>query len=295
MFEKISFIKPDIPFDKNKFYAPMFRKKFVLSETVKSAKLNICGLGYAYVWLNGKKITQDLFTAPVSNYSKTLWYNTYDVTNLLNKGENILAVICGCGWYNEGIESAWDYDKAKWRDNPKFIMRLDVNGSTAVKSDSTWKCSIDSPATYNQLRCGEHFDSRLYAENWTEYNFDDSKWSAAAEDNTPPKGAFRPCECEPIRECGVLPAKAMYKSGDDKYVFDIGQNISGYIRLHTNQTGGDKIIIRYAEEINEDYSLQLNDMEKYYPSSPFQTDEFICCGKDFVWSPIFVYHGFRYI
>ena len=44
MFEKISFIKPDIPFDKNKFYAPMFRKKFVLSETVKSAKLNICGL-----------------------------------------------------------------------------------------------------------------------------------------------------------------------------------------------------------------------------------------------------------
>ena len=295
MFEKISFIKPDIPFDKNKFYAPMFRKKFVLSETLQSAKLNVCGLGYAYVWLNGKKVTEDLFTAPVSNYSKTLWYNTYDVTNLLNKGENILAVICGCGWYNEGIESAWDYDKAKWRDNPKFIMRLDVNGSTAVKSDSTWKCSIDSPATYNQLRCGEHFDSRLYAENWTEYNFDDSKWSAASEDNTPPKGAFRPCECEPIRECGVLPAKAMYKSGDDKYVFDIGQNISGYIRLHTNQTGGDKIIIRYAEEINEDYSLQLNDMEKYYPSSPFQTDEFICCGKDFVWSPIFVYHGFRYI
>lgn len=295
MFEKISFIKPDIPFDKNKFYAPMFRKKFVLSETVKSAKLNICGLGYAYVWLNGKKITQDLFTAPVSNYSKTLWYNTYDVTNLLNKGENILAVICGCGWYNEGIESAWDYDKAKWRDNPKFIIQLGVDGNTIVKSDNSWKYNINSPITYNQLRCGEHFDSRLYAENWTEYNFDDSKWSAAAEDNTPPKGAFRPCECEPIRECGVLPAKAMYKSGDDKYVFDIGQNISGYIRLHTNQTGGDKIIIRYAEEINEDYSLQLNDMGKYYPSSPFQTDEFICCGKDFVWSPIFVYHGFRYI
>lgn len=295
MFEKISFIKPDIPFDKNKFYAPMFRKKFVLPEMAKTAELSVCGLGYAYVWLNGEKITEDLFTAPVSNYSKTLWYNTYDVSSLLHKGENILSVICGCGWYNEGLESAWDYDKATWRDNPKFIMQLDVNGDTVIKSDNTWKYSINSPIAYNQLRCGEHFDSRLYDEKWTKQEFDDSEWRRAAEDNTPPEGIFRPCKCEPIRECGVFPAKAMYQTGDNKYVFDIGQNISGYIRLHTNQNSGDKIIIRYAEEINEDYSLRLNDMEKYYPSSQFQTDKFICCGKDFVWSPMFVYHGFRYI
>lgn len=55
MFEKIFFIKPDIPFDKNKFYAPMFRKKFALSEMAETAKLSVCGLGYAYVWLNGEK------------------------------------------------------------------------------------------------------------------------------------------------------------------------------------------------------------------------------------------------
>ena len=55
MFEKIFFIKPDIPFDKNKFYAPMFRQKFALSEMAETAKLSVCGLGYAYVWLNGEK------------------------------------------------------------------------------------------------------------------------------------------------------------------------------------------------------------------------------------------------
>jgi len=295
MFEKISFIKPDIPFDKTKFYAPMFRKNFVLSGTIKTAELSICGLGYSYIWLNGKKITPDLFIAPVGNYSKTLWYNTYDVTNLLNKGENILAIICGCGWYNEGIESAWDFDKAKWRDNPKFIMQLDADGNTVVKSDNSWKYNINSPITYNQLRCGEHFDSRLYDEKWTKQNFDDSAWRQAEEDSTPPKGVFRLCECEPIRECKVFPAKTMYQTGDNKYIFDIGKNISGYIRLHTNQNSGDKLTIRYAEEVNSDYSLQLNDMETYYPTTPFQTDEFICCGKAFTWSPIFAYHGFRYI
>ena len=202
----------------------LYQKSFLPGRELQDKRLVLEFEGVyhnAEVWLNGEKITSDLFTAPVSNYSKTLWYNTYDVTNLLNKGENILAVICGCGWYNEGIESAWDYDKAKWRDNPKFIMQLDVYGNTIVKIDNSWKCNINAPITYNQLRCGEHFDSRLYNENWTKQNFDDSEWERTIVDSTPPTGAFRHCECEPIRECGVFPAKAMYQTGNNKYVWRI--------------------------------------------------------------------------
>lgn len=295
MFENISFIKANVPFEKEKFYAPMFRKRFHFTGELNEAVLSICGLGYAYCWLNGKRITEDLFTAPVSNYSKTLWYNEYDVSSLLRQGENILAVMCGCGWYNEGIESEWGNNTAAWRDNPKFVMQLMVNGNMVVVSDSAWKCSINSPVVYNQLRCGEHFDSRLYDEKWVLPTFCDDDWCMAVEDATPPGGMFRLCECEPIRECAVFPAKKMYHVKNDTYVFDIGQNISGYIRLRTNQCSGDKIYIRYAEQINEDFSRQLNDMERFYPCSPFQTDEFVCCGKEFVWSPRFAYHGFRYI
>ena len=65
--------------------APLFRKKFEINN-FKKAVLRVCGLGYGYYYINGKKATEDLFVAPVSNFEKTLWYTEYDVTNLLKKG-----------------------------------------------------------------------------------------------------------------------------------------------------------------------------------------------------------------
>lgn len=295
MFEGVSFIKANIPFRKDKYYAPMFRKKFTYGGEVNSARIFVCGLGYGYYYLNGVPVSDDLFTAPVGNYKKTLWYNSYDVTDKIKSGGNILAVICGNGWYNEGIRSAWDYDTASWRDDPKFILRLEINGETVLTSDGSFRCSINSPVTYNQLRSGEHFDARLYDENWKSAEYDDSGWDHAVRDNTPPAGKFRECLCEPIRECEVYETKKITKTGDDRYVFDIGRNISGYIRLRIKQKSGDRLVIRYAEQLNEDSSPALNGMDTYYYGSCFQTDEFICCGKEFVWSPKFTYHGFRYI
>ena len=97
IFENLNFIKPNVPFVSEyslENYAPMFRKTFTLDST-EDAKLFVCGLGYAYYYINGKNITKDLFTAPVSDYNETLWYNIYDVSSLLKKGENTIAVICG--------------------------------------------------------------------------------------------------------------------------------------------------------------------------------------------------------
>ena len=142
-FENSSFIKPAEQFDPARLdYAPMFRKKFTVDTAVQFAVLTVCGLGYGYYYLNGSEMTPDLFTAPVSNYEKTLWYNRYDVTEQIKTGENILAVICGNGWYNEGIRTAWDYDAAPWRDFPKFFLTLEINGEVAVRSDASWRYSL---------------------------------------------------------------------------------------------------------------------------------------------------------
>ena len=102
MFENVSFIKSaaDAPASfTNRNFAPQFRKRFTL-KSFQNAKLFVCGLGYGYYYLNGKSVSDDLFTAPVSNYQHTLWYNVYDVTQLLNRGENVIAAWCGNGWYN---------------------------------------------------------------------------------------------------------------------------------------------------------------------------------------------------
>lgn len=297
-FEHSSFLKPAEVFDPARLdYAPMFRKKFTVETAVNSAVLTVCGLGYGYYYLNGRVVTDDLFTAPVSDYEKTLWYNRYDVTAQVKTGENILAVICGNGWYNEGIKTAWDYDTAPWRDMPKFILSLEINGKVAVCSDASWKYTLKTPYLYNQLRVGEGFDARLYDENWVQPDFDDSAWGFAKEDDRPPRGVFRECQCQPVRVCGEFPPKTVTKIGENRYLFDFGVNMSGVARLKVHQKAGDRIRLEYAETMNPDHTIRYNGMNTahFYPNSPFQTDEFICGDGEMTWTPLFTYHGFRYV
>ena len=330
IFEKSCFIKPDIPFSREftgRNHAPLFRKRITVHRA-GSARLWVCALGYGYVYLNGQPVSPDLFTAPVSDYNKTLWYNTYEVSHLLREGENLLAVWCGNGWYNEEFQTSWDYDQAPWRDLPKFILRLCVDGETAAVSDDSWKCCPDSAIYFNALRSGEYFDARIYQPDWNKLEFDDSGWQQAAVDLTPPAGVFRECPCEPIRECGLYHPRQVWESGgydsrqvrecgvydprqvwesggyqplqdlpgrEGVWTYDLGRNISGYIRLTIAGRSGQLLTIRYGEQLKEDGSLELNQMTEHYPQSEFQTDRFICSGERLTWSPRFAYHGFRYI
>jgi len=295
-FTKVNFIKAPVRFDPSAAGdAPMFRKRFTVTEPIQTATVHVCGLGYAYYYLNGQPISPDLFTAPVSDYTKTLWYNSYDVSGKLRQGENIFAVICGNGFYNEYFQSAWEQNLAPWRDNPKFILVLEINGKAALCTDDTWLCSPASATIYNQLRSGEHFDARLYDPAWNTYAFDDNGWKQAKVDSKRPTGEFRLCSCEPIREDRVYPAKTMTKMDENRYIFDIGQNISGYVRLKVDQPAGDELVIRYAERLDDKGEMDYCKMQDYYPESVVQRDKVICSGKPLTWSPQFTYHGFRFI
>ncbi len=297
MFSGIQFIKPAVSLSAQFTgvnYAPMFRKKFHLEQT-GHATLCVCALGFGYCYINGQKVTEDLLTAPLSNYNKTLWYNVYDVSHLLKKGENVISVWCGNGWYNEDFPSSWDYDKADWRDVPKCILKLEVNGATVAATDSTWKCQPESAIYFNGLRAGEFFDARLYDSNWTAVDFDDSAWPFAITDTTPPKGVFRQCKCEPIRQVKIYPCTKVIKTGDRRFVYAFAHNMSGYIRLQAKGKAGQVLTIRYSEQLKDDNSRELNDMARHYPATEFMTDRFICSGKETVWSPKFTYHGFQYI
>lgn len=301
IFDNAVFIKPDTPFCREfsfENYAPVFRKRFSLAG-VKNAKLYICALGIGYPYINGQKVSDDLFPAPMSNYMKTLWYKEYDVSHLLKTGENVITVFCGNGFFNEAIDTkSWGLEKAQWRDHPKVILRLEVDGKTALVSDPSFKCQNASATWFNQIRKGEYFNGNLYEENIAEIDYDDSAWPYAWKDYAPPTGVFRKCDCEPIRECEILEPVQVYKTGERKYLFDLGRNISGYIRLTVTGQKDDVLKIRYCEEVTEELQPCYNEMD-VYPSylqrEGFQTDKFICSGREMTWSPRFTYHGFRYM
>ncbi len=297
-FERVNFIKTPRKYEpKANGSAPLFRRRFCIGEPIESAVLYVCGLGLGYYHLNGKPVSDDLFTAPCSDYRKTLWYNRYDVTAQLKQGDNVLAVQCGNGWYNEPFATSWDHNIAPWRDNPKFILALVVNGKTVVCSDAKWKCTDDSAVIYNQLRSGEYFDARLYDPAWTILDFDDSAWGYAVSDTTPPVGIFRETPCEPICADRIYPAIQMWDKGDGRYIFDLGQNMSGFIRLSVDarQQTGDVLDIHYAEKLDADGEMDYYSMGNHYKESDFAHDRFVCDGGNFVWSPRFAYHGFRFI
>ena len=136
------FIKSNLKFNKsdvNYSPAPIFRRRFNIKKP-KTAILRFCGLGYGYCYINGKAVTEDLLTAPVSEYDKLLWYNEYEVSHLLVDGENIIAIILGNGFFNENFPSAWNHNEAEWRDNPKLALELLADGETVLQSDEEFKC-----------------------------------------------------------------------------------------------------------------------------------------------------------
>lgn len=299
-----NFIKTPGPF-KREFAmendAPRFRRSFTVNGDVRCATLKCTGLGYGYFYINGKSVAPDRLTAPVSNYSKTVWYSEYDVTSLIREGENVAAAILGNGLYNETLSNPFEFYKAEWRDKPKLIFSLAVeyaDHTETIESDTNWLCTDKSPIVYNNLRSGEYYDARLYEKGWNDVGFDDSSWQNAVIDDTPPKGVLRKCECEPICECRQYSPVEIRCTGEGRYLFKFEQNMSGYIALRTGSLScGQKLTIRYAECVEDDGTLNFHLMDDpyYYPESRFATDEFTADGEDFVWSPRFTYHGFRYI
>ena len=294
MLRHENFIKSPAPFRKaytGRNSAPLFRKTFTVDAT-ENAKLYVCGLGYGYYYINGKSVTEDLLSVPVSDYNKTLWYCVYDVSSLLQKGGNVICAELGNGWFNEEIRNVWHL--AVWRDNPKFVLSLQIDGTEIVITDTTWKCCSESATYFNQLRSGEYFSAPDYDPAWNTLDYDDSGWETAIHDDNPPTGIFRRVECEPIREDRLYPAQTVTKLADGKYLFDLGQNISGYIRLTVCGEKGDLLTIRYDEEISDLFSIRCR-IKDFFLDGEFHTDRFVCSGEPITWSPKFTYHGFRYI
>ena len=274
--------------------APLFRRRFTIGRFAR-AEIAVCALGMGVFYLNGRRIAEDLHCAPTSDYEKTVWYRCYDVTALLREGENTLACVLGNGWYNESLKSAWEYREAVWRDSPKFALTLSVDEKIVVEADEEWRCRPESWITFNQLRSGEHVDLRLYDPMWNQPEYDDSQWERAVTDDRPPRGTLRLYDGPGVRECALYPAQSVRKTGENRYLFDLEQNISGYVRLHVKQKAGDVLTIRYGEQVDANGELRGNGMPEFYPLSPFQTDIVTLNGEAITYSPMFTYHGFHFI
>ncbi|MDO5311434.1 MAG: family 78 glycoside hydrolase catalytic domain, partial [Clostridia bacterium] len=270
--------------------APLFRKSFSLSKTVKKATMYACGLGHACYYINGRNITDEVMITPISKYDSRVYYNEFDVTEFLSEGKNTIGCVLGNGWYFVTYPR-WDFYKPAWMHHPKLILKLVIeytDGSTEeIVSDTSWK-TAKSAIIYNEDKRGEIYDARLYIDGWNEPDFDDSRWNNAFICRGA-GGVLQKMDFPPIRVTDCLPAVRISSN-----VYDIGQNISGWVRLKVRGERGCEVKIRYSEVINEDGSIapeRLNTIA----GSDTRTDKYILSGRGVEeWAPSFAYHGFRY-
>ncbi len=160
--------------------ARLLRREFVLEKKIKRATAYVSGLGFYEFYLNGQKVEDHFMDPGLTEYSKRIFYNTYEVAPLLKTGTNAVGIILGNGRFfapriRIPVETkSFGYPKLL------FEMRIEYEDGSIQQliSDESWKLTIQGPILANNEYDGEEYDARQEQTGWAEPGFDDSRWQA---------------------------------------------------------------------------------------------------------------------
>jgi alpha-L-rhamnosidase len=272
--------------------ARYLRKEFSVEKKISHATISFCGLGLSELYINGNKIGDAVLSPAFSQYDKRDYYVTYDVTKNLSRGENALGVILGNGrFYADRSKVYAGTQNFGW---PKLLLNLRIeftDGSTQeIVSDESWKLSLDGAIRANNDYDGEEFDARKELSSWSNSGFDDSKWGAPQIVSAPSENVSAQMQ-ESIRVTGTLKPISVKEISPRVFIFDMGQNMVGWCRIHVSGKVGDMVTLRHAETLKPDGSLYMANLR-----GAEVTDIYTLRGdtKE-TWEPRFVTHGFRFV
>lgn len=273
--------------------ASLLRRGFQISKGIRSARLYVTALGAYEMHINGARVGKQVLAPGWTDYKAKLFYQTYDVTPMLHKGQNVIGAMLGDGWYGSGLV----FFQQRYNFGPpplRMIAQMDIEYTDGTReliaSDSSWKTSpseIRSSDIYN----GEDYDARDEQPGWDKPGFHPkAAWTEAAISNVPPARIvgqnFQPIEVEE-----QLPAKAVTNPSPGIYIFDLGQNMVGTERLRVSGRRGTQIKLRFGEMLQPNGQLYHENMR-----TAAEIDYYtLRGGGEEVFIPHFTYHGYRYV
>lgn len=265
----------------------LFRKRFFLEDKeIKKARLFITGDDIYKLYVNATSVGE----GPAQSYPFAYNYNSYDVTDLLHPGENLIAVhLYYQGLFNIYLLSA---------DNLcGMIAELDVeycDGETeTVATDRSWlytECdAYTARYTYGyQTQFSEDIDMRRYPKGWTGEGFDESGWnrSIVTANPYPTEYTLLP-QLTPPAEFGKVYPESITEI-DGGYLFDFGAECVGYLDATLVGRKGDTVELRFAEELTDEKRA------RYEIRANCTYSDIITLSGDTDTLPYFDYKGFRY-
>ncbi len=282
---------PDVPAKSTVSRVPVLRREFEVAGKVKRATLYVTARGFYEVHINGKKVGDELLAPGFTDYDARLQYQTYDVTGLLHRGQNGIGALLGYGWY-AGHMNLHDL-RCIYGYFPQFLAQLEIeltDGTTmTIATDGQWRSTLDGPIRWSDLLDGEGYDCRREMPGWDKAGFDDHDWSPVwtqPRNGVPLVSQF----CQPVREISELKPVSVREVKPGVYVYDFGQEITGWCRLKANGPAGTHVRLRYTEMVAPDGSIDVKNLWGVK-----QQEDYILDGHGpRVFEPHFTYHGFRY-
>ncbi|MEO7211773.1 family 78 glycoside hydrolase catalytic domain [Mucilaginibacter sp.] len=268
---------------------PLMRKEFKLGKNVKKATIFVTGLGQFELNINGKKVGDHFLDPGWTQYSKHALYVTFDITNNLKKGSNVLGVMLGNGFYFVPGER---YRKLKGAYGfPKMICRTLIQYADGTEqnivSDNTWK-TAPGPVTFSSVYGGEDYDANLTQTGWDKPGFDDSKFKNVVIVDGPP--SLESQQEEPLKIFDRFGVKSVTQPKPGVWVYDMGQNASGIPMIAVKGKRGAVVKLTPAELIDDKgFVLQAPVGAPVYFNYTLKGE-----GVE-KWHPQFMYYGFRYI
>jgi alpha-L-rhamnosidase len=293
--------------------ARYLRKDFALQGEIAKARLYVSGMGVYSAYLNGTEVApEELLKPTLSWYSKRVYFNTYDVTEMLQQGDNAMGIILEGGRYTtirydvnnpnwDGTENAFGFG------TPRLLLQLEVTykdgKQETIVSDETWKITNRGPIRTANEYDGETYDENFELGDWNNTGYDDTDW-LQAELVEAPEGQLSAQPNPNITVMEKLKPVGIFQKGD-KWYLDMGQNMVGFINIKVHgQQPGDQITMRFAELLTPDSALytanlrgaECTDRYIVINNSKLSTDsQLSSLNSQLEWHPMFIYHGFRYV
>ncbi|MDQ8179363.1 family 78 glycoside hydrolase catalytic domain [Pelagicoccus sp. SDUM812005] len=270
----------------------LFRKEFELDDAPMRATLYLTARGLVEAKIGGRRVGEDLFAPEWTDYDTRIHYRTYDVTSLLGGSSSALGLTLGDGWWSGYV--GWQETRARYGDLQNSVCaQLEVEYEDGrrqiIVTDSSWQCDT-GPILSSDFMMGESYDARRESPGWSSPGFAGEAWLSAIEIEAP-AAVLCSQRSEPVRVIDTLSPVSRVEVEPGVWIFDIGQNISGWARIRVNQPAGTRIQIRYAERLKPDGQLYTENLRLAK-----STDVYMCRGGgDEVWEPHFTFHGFQYI
>ena len=281
---KAAWIDPELVCDPEVHKPASYLKKRFQAAKGKSARLYITCHGLYEAYINGKRVGEFVLAPGCYNYDRKVAYQTYDVTDLIQDGENLAEVILGDGWYRS--VSGVDGDRNLYGTGVALFFQLEIDKNVVCVSDGSWTASQSGPIRENDMQQGEVVDARMEEiEDYHEVRVEDFGVETLACSN-----------CMPVAEMEHFTGKCI-TTPNGETVIDYGQNMAGYISFRIKAHAGQKIVLTHGETLDENGNFtqeNFQDRKRHKEGGTRQQVVYTCREGFNEYKAKFTIWGFRY-